>query len=137
MKQKPILKAFTSKSQASCIRSAMRGEEGDWFRTKIAELQNIVDSMPVTYETERQDGSPIAYLHYFIAGFDAYIYELDRGDPDDSDNEYQTQAYGLVDMGFGPESGYISIPEIVAGGAELDLHWTPKSIADIRKAVNA
>jgi hypothetical protein len=31
-----------------------------------------------------------------------------------------------------PELGYISIEELVANGIELDLYWTPKTLAEVK-----
>jgi hypothetical protein len=138
MKQKPILTSFMGPQQAACIRSAMRGEEGAWFRAKVQELQTLVDSMPVTYETEPQDETQtaapaVARLHYFRGHIDAWIVELDKGSPDDAPEDYQAQAWGKVDLGYGAESGYISLPELLAAGMELDLHWHPRPIAECGK----
>lgn len=59
----------------------------------------------------------------------------DAGSQDDPADEKgkQHQAFGVADLfGDGGELGYISIPEITAEGAELDFHWTPKTIAQVR-----
>jgi len=57
---------------------------------------------------------------------DWYITEKDMGDE-------QIQAFGLADLGMGfPELGYISIEELVENGVELDLHWTPKTLAEVK-----
>jgi hypothetical protein len=130
MKQRPILKAFVCPAQAFCIRSAMQGEEGDYFRAKVHELQTVVDSMPVTYETEGSDEPRIAQLHYFGGCVDAWIAELDKGSPNDPPEAYQSQAWGKIDLGCGPELGYISIPDLLRQGLELDLHWKPKPLSD-------
>ena len=38
----------------------------------------------------------------------------------------------VADLGMGyRELGYISIPELLANGAELDLHYRPKTIGEI------
>ncbi|MEI7902867.1 MAG: hypothetical protein WCK89_21685 [bacterium] len=34
-------------------------------------------------------------------------------------------------LGYGPELGYISLPEILECGAELDLYFAAKTIAEI------
>ena len=131
-KQKPVLSSFVGRSQASAIRSAMRGEEGDWFRSKMKEMQAIIDGMPVSYETDG-DGKPkVAQLHYFGGNSDAWIVELDKGSPDDTPEDYQSQAWGMVDLGYGAETGYVSIPELLANGLELDLYWKPKTLDEIK-----
>ena len=40
-------------------------------------------------------------------------------------------AFGIADLGMEPELGYISIPELLEVGAELDLYHTPKTVAEI------
>jgi hypothetical protein len=139
MKQKPVLQSFIGPRQAACIRSLMRGEEGEWFRAKIQELQALVDSMPVTYDTEPQDETQtaapaVARLHYFGGSdVDAWIVELDKGAADDTPEDYQSQAWGKVDLGCGAELGYVSIPELLNAGLELDLHWQPRPVSECGK----
>jgi len=47
------LKHFVSKNQLSVLKSNTRGEEGDFFKSKIVKLAELVRGMPKTYE---QDG---------------------------------------------------------------------------------
>jgi hypothetical protein len=35
---------------------------------------------------------------------------------------------GAANLGYGAELGYISLPELLAAGAELDLHFTPRPL---------
>ena len=49
----------------------------------------------------------------------------------DPDHAGQVQAFGVADLGMGPEAGYISIPELLENGAELDLYFTPKRIGEL------
>ena len=46
----------------------------------------------------------------------------------------QHQAFGLADLGMGAELGYISIVELLENGAELDLHFVPRTLEQIKKA---
>ena len=41
----------------------------------------------------------------------------------------QNQAFGLADIGYGAELGYISIAELRSVGAEMDYHYEPRTIA--------
>lgn len=131
MKQKNI-RWFMPRSQAAAIHCILRGEEAEYMRAKVAELQNVIDSMPVTYETEGKE--KIARLHYFRGSCDAWIVEVDKGSPDDAPEDYQAQAWGMVDLGYGPEMGYVSIPELLAAGMELDLHYKPQTLDEIRQS---
>lgn len=57
----------------------------------------------------------------------------DRGDPENKDFG-QTQAFGLADLGMDfPEMGYINIEEITRLGAELDYHFTPTTLLEVKK----
>ena len=127
-----ILRGFIGPKQLDTIGKLCRGEEREFFRSKLAELAAIVSQMPSTYETDGQKGDAVAHLHYFVGSCDWWITEKDKGAPDDTPADLQSQAFGLADLGLGErELGYISLPEIFSAGAELDLHWTPKTIAEI------
>ena len=71
--------------------------------------------------------SALARLHYFTGGCDWWIVEKDA----DSDHAGQVQAFGVADLGMGAELGYISIPELLENGAELDLYFTPKRMGEL------
>jgi hypothetical protein len=73
----------------------------------------------------------VVHLHYFRGSCDVWLTELDKGAPDDEADDYQSQAFGLTDLGYGPELGYVSIPEITRAGMELDLHWKPVTVGEI------
>lgn len=123
---KPIPAQFIGKSQSAVLRDGLKGEEADFFRDKIAEMNRTIESMPKTYDQDGKGENATVYLHYFTPGGDWYITEKDV----EAD---QNQAFGLANpFGDGGELGYISLPELVDAGAELDLHWTPKTIAEIR-----
>jgi hypothetical protein len=134
MKQRKIIEAWMSRGQAACVRSILRGEEGDWMRGKLAEMQAVVDGMPVTGETDGQGDAAMVGLHFFRGSADVWLTELDKGCPDDEPEDYQSQAFGLVDLGqgWGAEMGYVSVPEILGAGLELDLHWTPVTVGELR-----
>ncbi len=111
-----------------------KGEEGRWFRDKLVELAQIVTTMPSTRGQDGKGMDAIVYLHYFRGSADFYITEKDSGSMDDDPEEFQSQMFGYADVfGNGGEVGYISLHEILAGGCELDLYWTPKTI---REAIN-
>jgi hypothetical protein len=119
------LTGFISFGQNCALFSGLQGEEGKYFDDKINEMVEIIEKMPKTYETDGQGGEAIVYLHYFVGGCDWYITEKDMEDD-------QVQAFGLANLGYGGELGYINIQEITKAGAELDLHWTPKPLKEIK-----
>lgn len=112
-----------------------RSEERQFYSDKMRELSAIVQSMPSTYETDgKPDAERPVSLRYFGPGDQQwFIIEKDRGDPENKDFG-QTQAFGLADLGMGfPEMGYINIEEITRLGAELDYHFTPTTLLEVKK----
>ena len=103
---------------------ANNSDEGDYFKGKLSEIKNIIENMPKTYEQDGQGNNSIAYLHYFKGDADFYIIEKDMEDK-------QLQAYGLVNLGYGVELGYISIDELINMDVELDLHFSPMKIKEL------
>lgn len=126
---------YIGRSQALVIARAMHGTEGQWFRDKLAEIAEIIRAMPTSGQTDGQGVNAIAHLHYFAGGqANWYITERDIGSAKDADPGVQHQAFGLADLfGDGGETGYINIAEIITNGGEIDLHWMPRSIADIHR----
>lgn len=124
-------KKFIPAQQLKAIKSLIMGEEGAFFREAVGNLTRTVNSMPVTYEQDGKGDDAVAYLHYFSNGWDYYITEADMDGGID-------QAFGWVDSGANPEYGYISIRELCScSGIEVDLHWTPTTIADIKRQQKA
>ena len=122
------LRLLTTPEQFEVITDAMIGEEGDHFIEIIDRIHATWQAMPMTYESTAKGRAALAYLHYFIGGFDWWIVEKDA----DPDHAGQVQAFGIADLGMGAELGYISIPELLENGADLDLYYTtPKTIGEI------
>ena len=121
------LKLLTTPEQFEVITDAMLGEEGDHFIELIDRIHATWQAMPKTYETDAQGCAALARLHYFTGGCDWWIVEKDA----DSDHAGQVQAFGIADLGMGRELGYISIPELLENGAELDLYFTPKRMGEL------
>lgn len=134
-KHGPKLALFTSMQQMSTITDLCFGEEGQFFLDKMKEYGERIESMPKTYEQDGKGDEAIAYLHYFIGGCDWYITEKDKGSPDDEKPGQQSQAFGMVRLHPGNEweLGYISIEEVTSYGAELDLHFTPCTLAELKQ----
>lgn len=133
------LAPFIGKAQLAAVRDGMRGDDAVFFIDKMLELAALIEKMPQTYESSeggQRSGSPaLAHLHYFVGSCDWYILEKDKGTRDDKKNGTppQSQAYGWVNLGdrTSAEYGYISLPEILENGAELDFHWDPKPMQTI------
>jgi hypothetical protein len=105
---------------------ACRGEEREWFKAKFITLAHLFDVMPRTYDTEGGGDEAIVHLHYFMGSADWYITERDQ-------EVAQLQAFGLADLfGDGGELGYICILELIREGVELDLHWRPRTLREVK-----
>lgn len=101
-------------------------EERGWFRDKLLELVQVVEAMPVTYAQDGLGDDAVVHLHYFYGGGDWWFTEKDVDGGVD-------QAFGMVDLGHGPELGYISIAELVRLKVmDLDLHWVPKTLREVK-----
>jgi hypothetical protein len=118
------LRGFISNQQLSAIETACRGEERQFFYDKLVEMAGIVATMPKTYEQDGLGNKAVAYLHYFQGGADWYITEKDS-EPE------QWQAFGLADLGYGGELGYISIVELLENNVEVDLHFNPRPLCEV------
>ncbi len=125
------LREYIPRSELNAIVDAMRGEEKQFFFDKSVEMARIIQNMPKTYEQDGKGKQAIAYLHYFRGDADWYITEKDAETPEEPG---QSQAFGLADLGYGGELGYISIVELVSAGVELDLYFEPKTLAEIEDA---
>ena len=133
------LTQFIGPSQRRCVLDGFRCEEAEFFFDKILELHALIAAMPKTYEQDGKGDQAIVTLHYFAGGqANWYITEKDKGvaaDPANGvvEDRSQTQAFGLADLfGDGGELGYISIEEILSVGGELDFHFRPRTLREVR-----
>ncbi|WP_424196736.1 hypothetical protein ACMYR3_16875 (plasmid) [Ampullimonas aquatilis] len=122
------LRPFIGFGQLSALDALCRGVEGIFYLERLINIATLIENMPVTFE-QRHDETDVAYLHYFSANSDWYILEkdIDGG---------VSQAYGYAiidgDTRFA-EFGYISISDLVSRCVELDLHFTPISLINLKK----
>ena len=120
------LKQFMSPAQISVMADGCRTEEKDFFFDKIEELSNTFSTMHATYGQDGKGDDAIVHLHYFRGGMDWFITEKDMEDE-------QIQAFGYCDLGMGsPELGYVSLVELAENNVEVDLHWTPKTLGEVK-----
>ena len=129
------LNHFIGKSQLSVMRSACKGEEGQYYRDMIKKLKDQIFTMPKSYESEGQGDEAKVALHYFKGGSDWYIIEKDAGSAHDEVSGMQHQAFGFACLNGDTENaelGYISIQELIENGVELDLYYKPETIGDIK-----
>lgn len=119
---------FMGTSQLRAIAAGCRGEEGKFFMEKLIEIAALIEGMPKSYEQDGKGDSAIVTLHYFLGGSDWYITEKDiEGGVD--------QAFGYAVLNGDEECaelGYISIRELTRCGVELDLHFTPRTLREVK-----
>lgn len=130
------LTGFIGHAQRRVVTDHIReAEERQHFVEVMERLATTVATMPRTYHQNGKGDQAIAYLHYFTRGTDIWITEKDQGSPADAADEFQSQAYGFVRHGHMPDcadTGYVSLPEILSCGAELDFHFTPTTLSAIK-----
>ena len=124
------LREFMPSNQIQAIANAMRREEKQFFFNKVCELAEMIKNMPKTYEQDGKGRKAIAYLHYFRGNMDWYITEKDKGSPED---HRQVQAFGLADLEYGAELGYISIVELLENQIEMDMYFAPTALENIKE----
>lgn len=127
------LKPFLNRWQERALIRGLSGEEREFFVEMIAEMAERVRRMPVTYEQDGKGDAAIAYLHYFHgSGCHWYITEKDVEDG-------VSQAFGFAvlngDM-MRAEYGYVSIEELVACDAELDLFYGPVPMSQVKATLH-
>ncbi|BBP46330.1 hypothetical protein THMIRHAS_17030 [Thiosulfatimonas sediminis] len=135
--------SFLPKGQASFLLEVIGRDEGQFFKDKVRELNDIVDSMPGIYGQDGLGDQAIIYLHYFGGGCDWYITEKDVENPGEEQltiAKDQCQAFGFSNLGDpqNSEFGYIPISELREHPIiELDFHWEPKTVAEVKKSIGA
>lgn len=126
---KVLTAGFISTQQAKCIKSLLNSEEQDFFIEAVDRIYSTMQVMPKMLEQDGKGDDAIAYLHYFTANTDFYITEKDIKDG-------ITQAFGLVSLVSDcPKIEYISIEEVIKAGAEIDLHFEPKTLGEIKQGL--
>lgn len=127
------LDQFICPNQLKTMVSLCRGEEGQFFINKIIEISGIINGMAKTYEQDGKGDDAIVSLHYFKGNGDWYITEKDV---ETEDEPGQHQAFGIAGIGYGAEMGYISIVELLENGVELDLHFKPCTVGELKTKLN-
>ena len=127
------IRHFLPRGQYMALGNLIRqSEEREHYQRLVISTHEGIASMPATYDQDGKGDQSVAHLHYTHGGFDFYVTEKDM------EGIGTEQVFGLVSMPPNyPEVGYFNLGEIVAAGAELDLHWTPKTIAECERAAVA
>ncbi len=123
------IKPFIGIAQMVVMGNGCRTSESEFFVDKFKSMAERIKSMPVTYEQDGKGLDAMVYLHYFKNGSDWYIIEKDM-------DGGVLQAFGYTVLNGDSEMaelGYISIKELVSFGVELDLHFEPCTLGEIKK----
>jgi hypothetical protein len=124
------LRPYLFAGQLAALEQLSRGEEGEYFLKLVVDLAARIRSVPaIDQGPEVTNDSPVV-LHYVFQGSDWYVFELQHVPEDD------------VVLGFGwailggdyqmAELGCISVSELLTCGVELDLHFAPKTLGQVR-----
>lgn len=128
---------WMSISQRFVLKELVGGEEGAYFVERLLAIKKRIEEMPQTYG---QDGveDPVAHLKYFGGPVTAYITEKDMGGMAQwTPGVNQIQAYGRVCILPGyPEFGFVNVQELIEAEIELDLHFEPTPISQIKAKEN-
>lgn len=105
-------------------------EEHEFFRHKAAELAKRIDQIPAFYAQDGKGDEAVVYLHYFRGAANYWVTEIDR-----NYEPRRIEAFGLANLYGGAEDaelGYFDIAKLVRHGFELDLHFEPRTLAQLR-----
>lgn len=110
------------------IRQGMVVKQSSELMSMMPELEKSLQAIPVLYAQDGKGNNAIIYAHYFTGASDWYITEYD---------EEHDEAFGYVILNGDiemSELGYIPISELRSiGSVELDFHWTPITIGEMKK----
>lgn len=127
-----LLARFMGVSQREAVRSFLRGEEGDFYADKMIHLAGLIEAMPRLYATETLgDDAPVT-LRYFHGS--ATWYAIEREDKVEQGNTLF--AYASL-WGQDWELGYTDLDEIIEAGAELDFHFEPRPLGQVKAEMDA
>lgn len=125
------LRPFLSRPQFATLLdlTSATAEEHPHFRQTCIAYAERIANMPATYGQDGKGDDATVYLHYFVGGSDWYITEKDMDGGVD-------QAFGFAILNGDTECaelGYISIRELAGVRVELDLHFEPTTLREIKR----
>ena len=124
------LRPFVSLGQWQAMSDlADTGEERQFFRDKAKEFAERIAIMSRTYDQDGKGDHATVHLHYFRGESDWYITEKDM----EGDGTRQAFGYAVLNGDEqNAELGYIDIGELTACGVELDLHFSPCTLSEVK-----
>lgn len=124
----PVVAPFVSGMQSATIAEGFRGEESNYFMQKVVDLAELIDGMAKTYEQADKGDQAIVFLHYFHGDSHWFVTEKDV-------NGGVDQAYGYAILHGDEQCAelcYISIRELTRCNVELDLYFSPCTLAEVK-----
>ena len=130
-----LLSHFMPTAQRAVLFQGLASEEANAIADQVLAIAEKIRTMPMTYDQDGKGDAAVAHLHYFRGGVDAWVTERDMGMSREEPIGEQLQAFGFMSLGDpqNAELGYIGIADLIDNQVELDLHWEPKTIGEIKK----
>lgn len=128
--QAQILARYMGWPRWSSLQSLMNGgEEATFFQEIATNLSRCIADMP---EIGGQGEAETVFLHYFLGSSDVWI--LEKGADSGVGRVF---AFALLNGDARmAELGYIDLSQLILTGFELDFHFSPKPLAEVREIVS-
>jgi len=127
-----VLANYMGRSQWVVLQSLMDGsEESGFFKDIAAHLRRSVEAMPTAGGQRLGEEAPMVYLHYFLGASDVWVLEKAEGG-----GVEQVFAFSLLNGDHQmAELGYVDLSELLLVGFELDFHFEPKPLSEVRESL--
>ena len=122
------LRPFLSAQQWAGIAKAFRGSDAAHFMELAARIAARVRLMQKADDQEGQGAWATVQLRYFLSACDWYIVNLDPVAGVERAAGFVTREGASLDA----DPVIISVAELVACGAQLDLYFPPRSVGQLR-----
>ena len=127
-----VLATYMGRPQCVVLQSLMDGsEESGFFKEIAAHLRRSVEAMPTAGGQRLDEEAPMVYLHYFLGASDVWVLEKAEGG-----GVEQVFAFSLLNGDHQmAELGYVDLSELLLVGFELDFHFEPKPLSEVRESL--
>ncbi len=127
-----VLATYMGHPQWVVLQSLMDGsEESGFFKEIAAHLRRSVEAMPAAGGQRLDEEAPMVYLHYFLGASDVWVLEKAEGG-----GVEQVFAFSLLNGDHQmAELGSVDLSELLPVGFELDFHFEPKPLSEVRESL--
>ena len=127
-----VLATYMGHPQWVVLQSLMDGsEESGFFKEIAAHLRRSGEAMPAAGGQRLDEEAPMVYLHYFLGASDVWVLEKAEGG-----GVEQVFAFSLLNGDHQmAELGYVDLSELLLVGFELDFHFEPKPLSEVRESL--